>query len=85
VTATPGRSRRDIECLEALLDAHAETPGEVDAIAVLEATGLDVNGARHWLPADLGFTPQGLQGGHRRLDLAEFAAAVRHFAGERIQ
>lgn len=36
-------------------------------------------------PADLGFTPQGLQGGHRRLDLAEFAAAVRHFAGESIQ
>lgn len=36
-------------------------------------------------PADLGFTPQGLQGGHRRLDLAEFAAAVRHFAGESVQ
>lgn len=35
-------------------------------------------------PADLGFTPQGLQGGHRRLDLAEFAAAVRHFAGESV-
>ncbi|MCR6647271.1 MAG: phospholipase D-like domain-containing protein [Cellulomonas sp.] len=36
-------------------------------------------------PADLGFTPQGLQGGHRRLDLAEFAAAVRHFAGDSVQ
>jgi len=35
-------------------------------------------------PADLGFTPQGLQGGHRRLDLPEFALAVRHFAGETI-
>ena len=36
-------------------------------------------------PTDLGFTPQGLQGGHRRLDLAEFAAAVRHFAGDSVQ
>ncbi|MBO3089078.1 phospholipase D-like domain-containing protein [Cellulomonas dongxiuzhuiae] len=36
-------------------------------------------------PADLGFTGQGLQGGHRRLDQAEFAAAVRHFAGESVQ
>ncbi|WP_029291283.1 hypothetical protein [Cellulomonas sp. HZM] len=35
-------------------------------------------------PSDLGFTPQGLQGGHRRLELAEFAAAVRHLAGETV-
>lgn len=34
-------------------------------------------------PAELGFKPQGLQSGHRRLDLAEFAAAVRHLGGER--
>lgn len=36
-------------------------------------------------PGDLGFTGQGLQGGHRRLGQAEFAAAVRHFAGETVQ
>lgn len=50
-----------------------------------------VNSVQGWMwvgsqdgitPADLGFNAQGLQGGHRRLDLAEFAAAVRYLAGE---
>lgn len=33
-------------------------------------------------PQDLGFTGQSLQGGHKRLDLAEFAAAARALAGD---
>ncbi len=36
-------------------------------------------------PTDVGFTPMGLRSGHRRLELAEFAAAVRHFAGDNVQ
>lgn len=31
-------------------------------------------------PSDLGFTGRGLRNGHRRIDLTEFAAAVRHLA-----
>jgi len=33
-------------------------------------------------PIDLGFTGQGLQGGHRRIALPEFVAAIRALAGE---
>lgn len=34
------------------------------------------------LPADLGFTGQGLQGGHKRIGLPEFVVAVRALGGE---
>lgn len=33
------------------------------------------------LPQDLGFTPQGLQGGHRRIGLSEFVTAVHILGG----
>lgn len=34
-------------------------------------------------PAIVGFSAQGLQGGHKRLDLAQFAAATQYLSGRR--
>ncbi|MBO3100917.1 hypothetical protein [Cellulomonas fengjieae] len=47
--ATSGPSRRDVQCLEALLDAHAAGPDVVDAVAVVAGTGLRGDEAQRWL------------------------------------
>lgn len=90
---------KDLHLCNAIVEITAEASWEPDFIAEdrppEEADRwpwLNYVRGRLWVdssngiaPAALGFTPQGLQGGHRRLDQAEFAAAVRHFAGESVQ